>query len=97
MGAIRKQRAFNLIEWIMSRAFFKKFLAAILPRDGFTKLAPKYGLIIHVNEKGKIDRSLHDTSGSVIDKVSQVLEFGDHLYLGSFGAPFLGRLNVKDL
>ncbi|CAD5113395.1 DgyrCDS2567 [Dimorphilus gyrociliatus] len=97
LGAARKRTAFNIIEWMMTKAFVKKFLAAVLSIDTFPKLAPKYGLAIHIDEKGRIDKTLHDTTGRVIAKVSQVIEDGDNLYFGSYGSPYLGRLNVKNL
>ena len=52
------------------------------------RIFPKHGLIIEVNPQGQIVRSLHDEGGEVIESVSQVLDLGDRLLLGSYEAPY---------
>lgn len=39
---------------------------------GFTKVKPKYGLVVELDTSGKIIGSLQDPSGQVISDVSQV-------------------------
>ena len=57
------------------------------------KLAGKYGLIVELGEDGKIRRSLHDPSGSVVG--SEVEDIDGVLYLGSYYQPFLGKLDLR--
>ena len=45
--------------------------------------------MVELDPNGKIIRSLHDPTGQVINGVSEVLDFGPRLYLGSYDAPFV--------
>ena len=56
-----------------------------------------YGLIIEVNQDGTILRSFHDPTGSVIPAISEVEDHGKVLYLGSFFAPFIAKLDLTKL
>lgn len=57
---------------------------------------PKRGaMVVKVGEEGKPIISLEDPSGKVMSLVTSAMEVGDHLYLGSLNANFLGRLNAS--
>lgn len=46
---------------------------------------PHYGLVIELEKDGgHIVRSLHDPEGLVVPSTSQVTEYNNHLYLGSY-------------
>jgi hypothetical protein len=46
---------------------------------------PQHGLVIELNkDTGHIIRSLHDAEGLVVPSASQVTEYNDHLYFGSY-------------
>ncbi len=50
----------------------------------FPKNSP-HGLVIELDQTtGHIVRSLHDAEGLVVPSVSQVTEYNDHLYFGSY-------------
>lgn len=68
-----------------------------LGSDVLLKFLPKYGLIIELDSQGKIIRSLHDPRASVISSVSEVEDVNGVLYLGSFQAPFIGKLDLNKL
>ena len=57
--------------------------------------APKDAMIIEYSEKGEMLRSLHDLGGHTIQGVSEVLDTGSSLYMGSFEAPYLARLDLN--
>ena len=59
------------------------------------KWAPKDGMIIEYSETGELLRSLHDQGGHTIYGVSEVLDVGSSLYLGSYDAPYLARLDLE--
>ena len=59
------------------------------------KLIPKYGLIVHLNEKGEITKSLHDPTGAKITAVSEVEDKNGVLYMGSYNLPYLSTLNYN--
>lgn len=52
-------------------------------------------MIIELDQEGLIKRSLHDPTGEVVGSVSEVLDTGDALYLGSFHAPYLVKVDMK--
>ena len=58
-------------------------------------LVPKTGMIYRLSSDGEIQEVLWDSDGNVIEDVSSVLDMGDKLYLGSFSAPYMGRLDLK--
>lgn len=59
------------------------------------KLAPPYSLVAELHEGGVCSRSFHDPGGQVVPSVSEVLEHGGSLYLGSYRSPFLIRLDLR--
>ncbi|MCP1651101.1 SMP-30/gluconolactonase/LRE family protein [Pseudomonas nitroreducens] len=64
-----------------------------LPRAVLPKPVP-YGLVIQVNEKGEIVRSLHDTSGQHLRMVTSAKPVNGVLYLGSLENDRIGRLPI---
>jgi hypothetical protein len=49
------------------------------------KSLPHHGLVIELDQtNGHIVRSLHDAEGLIVPSVSQVTEYNDHLYFGSY-------------
>jgi sugar lactone lactonase YvrE len=64
-----------------------------LPRAVLPKPVP-YGLVIQVNEKGEIVRSLHDTSGQHLRMVTSAKPVNGMLYLGSLENDRIGRLPI---
>ena len=59
---------------------------------------PNYGLVLELDRSGRITRSFHDPTGSVVPgHISEVYDDGGRLlYLGSYQSPFLGKLKLKD-
>jgi len=55
--------------------------------------ALKYGLVLEMDQNGKIVRSLHATNGS-IRFISEATEYDNHLYLGSPWHEFLGKIKL---
>ena len=61
-------------------------LASMTPRDG---------MIIEYSEEGEKIRGLYDIgSYNLKYGVSEVLDAGTKLYLGSFDAPYLARMDI---
>ena len=59
------------------------------------ELLPEHGLVIELDQSGRILRSLHDPTGDVAPSVSEVLDYNGTLYLGSYQAPGLMKLTLK--
>lgn len=56
-------------------------------------IIPSYGMIIRVDDQGKIVESLHSPDGKFAH-FSEVLEYEGHLYIGSWRNKFLAKLKV---
>ena len=65
-------------------------MSRILPR-----VVPKNGMIMELDQEGKIVREFYDMGGDSIIGVSEVLDMGgDTLYLGSYETPYIGKLKM---
>lgn len=65
-----------------------------LPRALWPKATP-YGLVIAIDENGRIIRSLHDSSATHLRMITSVKPVGDYLYLGSLENDRIGKLKIK--
>ncbi|XP_033127979.1 adipocyte plasma membrane-associated protein-like [Anneissia japonica] len=83
-----------VFDFLFKHPWIRNIIAKVMDPRTLLQYLPKYGLIIEVDQNGEIIQSLHDPTGEVISSVSEVLDTGKELYLGSFGGPFIGRLNL---
>lgn len=67
---------------------------AKLPRALWPKPTP-YGLVLALDENGRIVQSLHDTSGTHLRMITSVKPQGDYLYFGSLDNDRIGRLKIR--
>ncbi|XP_030840953.1 adipocyte plasma membrane-associated protein [Strongylocentrotus purpuratus] len=74
--------------------WLRKIVAKLVDPTSLVSYMPQYGLIIELNQKGEIVQSLHDPSGKVVPSVSEVLDTGDALYLGSYHSPFIVKVDL---
>lgn len=84
-----------ILNFLAERPILRTHLMKIMKPHFLFQFLPKYGLVIELNKDGEIINSLHDPTGEVIDSVSEVLDTGNALYLGSFKSPFLAKLDYK--
>jgi len=68
-----------------------KNIVARLPKSLSPKPQP-YGLIIAINEEGKILQSLHDTDGGVVSQVTSVKQRGDKLLMGNLEQHYMAEI-----
>ena len=71
-----------------------KNLMARLPRVMWPRPRP-YGLVLALDENGRIIRSLHDSDGGHLQIVTSVQEHGGFIYMGSLTGDRIGRLALK--
>ncbi|CAM9159565.1 unnamed protein product [Discosporangium mesarthrocarpum] len=70
-------------------------LSKIISLQAFTKLAPRYGLVILLGLDGSIRKSYHDPTGRTHYLSSAVRHPGSgYLFLGSSRNPYLGRVRL---
>ena len=81
-----------IIDWTHQHPWMKNLIAS-LPRSLWPE-PTKYGLVISLDEQGKISSSLHDPTGNVW-MITSVQQTGDELLLGSLTNHWIGRLNVS--
>eukprot|EP00057_Strongylocentrotus_purpuratus_P014632 XP_011669106.1 PREDICTED: adipocyte plasma membrane-associated protein [Strongylocentrotus purpuratus] len=74
--------------------WLRKIVAKLVDPTSLVPYMPQHGLIIELNQKGEIVQSLHDPSGKVVPSVSEVLDTGDALYLGSYHSPFIVKVDL---
>lgn len=71
-----------------------KELVAKLP-DSLKPKPQAYGLVLALNNDGKIIASLHDPAGSHLQEITSVNPHGDYLYFGSLHNDRIGRLPLQ--
>ncbi len=81
-----------LMDRLHPRPFAKRLLSQ-LPRFLWPKPAP-YGLVLAVDEEGRIRRSLHDPGGERVLEVTSAEEAGGFLYLGNLSRDRIARLEL---
>lgn len=52
-------------------------------------------MVARMDEGGKIVEALHDQGGRTLYSISEAFELGNELIIGSFEAPFIGKLKLK--
>lgn len=72
---------------------FLKFLMSKLPRAFWPKPFP-YGLVLALDEKGNIIRSLHDPTGEHVTEITSAQEHQGYLYLGSLHSDKIGKYEL---
>jgi sugar lactone lactonase YvrE len=70
-----------------------KTLLARLPRFAWPRPKP-YGLVLEVDEEGRILRSLHDPGGRRVPQITTAREHDGFLYLGTLDGSWVGKLKL---
>jgi hypothetical protein len=86
----------SLYQWPL---FVRDFVGKFIPMKLVEKLVPKYGLIVVVNDQGKVMSSLHDPSGQATAWISQAernRKTGD-LWIGSHSEAEIVVVPAKNL
>ena len=55
---------------------------------------PRRSMVMMISEEGLVIKCLQDQTGEVVYRTSETFEFEGELYLGSFVAPFIGKLKL---
>ncbi|XP_060048518.1 adipocyte plasma membrane-associated protein isoform X2 [Erinaceus europaeus] len=95
MATIRPSPGFSLLDFLSERPFLKRMIFKLFSQETLLKLVRRHSLVLELSDSGAFRRSLHDPDGQVVAYVSEAHEHGGYLYLGSFRAPFLCRLDLQ--
>jgi len=52
-------------------------------------------MVARMDEAGNIVEALHDQGGKTLYSISEAFEYEDQLIVGSFEAPFIGKLELN--
>ena len=74
---------------------FLKAQMSKLPKAFWPKPKP-YGLVLALNENGKITQSLHEPTGNHLKEITSAREYGGYLYLGSLHNDRIGRFKLAE-
>lgn len=72
---------------------FLKAQMSKLPKALWIKPKP-YGLVLALDEQGKITQSLHDPTGKHLNEITSAREYGGYLYLGSLHNDRIGKYKL---
>ncbi|XP_056293270.1 adipocyte plasma membrane-associated protein isoform X2 [Pseudoliparis swirei] len=95
MAAVRPNPGFSMLDFLSQRPWIKKFIFKLFSQEVLMKLLPRYSLVVELDDGGVCRRSFHDPGGAVTAHVSEVHEHQGSLYLGSFSAPYVAKLDLS--
>ena len=72
---------------------FLKTQLSKLPKALWPKPKP-YGLVLALDEQGKIIQSLHEPTGKHLKEITSAREYGGYLYLGSLHNDRIGKYRL---
>ncbi|KAM7327146.1 hypothetical protein ACRRTK_013513 [Alexandromys fortis] len=96
-ATIRANPGFSMLDFLSEKPFIKRMIFKLFSQETVMKFVPRYSLVLEVSDSGAFRRSLHDPDGLVVTYVSEAHEHDGHLYLGSFGSPFICRLSLQSV
>ncbi|CAH1262052.1 APMAP [Branchiostoma lanceolatum] len=97
LAATRGTNGLNILDAVQARAWLKRLMFKVLPMNLVLLAAPRYGLIVKIDEAGAIVASYHDPGAKSIAGGSEIHEHDGHLYIGSYFARFIGKLSIEEL
>ncbi|KAK6009472.1 hypothetical protein OSTOST_25592, partial [Ostertagia ostertagi] len=95
---VRHADASSIIDAAGAYPLIRQILLDFVPPHWWIKyihmMRPPHAMVIQLNSNGEIIQSLHDVTGTHIQDVSQVSQFGDYLYFGSFHNKYIAKLHI---
>ena len=55
---------------------------------------PRHSMVMMISERGSVIKCYHDQTGKAVYRISEAFEHEGELYIGSFTAPFMGKLKL---
>uniref|UniRef100_A0A914ELP9 Strictosidine synthase conserved region domain-containing protein n=1 Tax=Acrobeloides nanus TaxID=290746 RepID=A0A914ELP9_9BILA len=92
LPSIRDPEKFDLREFLGPYPWVKRFMIQLIPISVIEKAGiSKYGLVIEVDQNGKILNSFHATNGD-INLITQASDDENYIYLGGLRSTFIARV-----
>ncbi|CAJ0608424.1 unnamed protein product [Cylicocyclus nassatus] len=99
LGGVRHEDALSMIDAGGAFSLIRQLLIDFIPDDWWVKYShmvkPKHAMVVQLNADGEIVQTLHDVNGVHIQDASQVSQYGDYLYFGSFHSKYIARLRLE--
>jgi len=96
MAGIRHRGKFSFLDFVADRPWLRRLILKVCPESWLTMIfqsvKPKHSLIVEMYKNGSIASTRHDPSGSIVADASQVIDDGQHLYIGSFHSVYIARV-----
>jgi len=85
-------------DFLASKPWLRRIMTKVFTPERLIRMIGRpYGLLLELDQSGKVIRSLHDPRGKTIPAVSEVEDVGGVLYMGSYFSPFIGKLDTKSM
>eukprot|EP01027_Heterolobosea_sp_BB2_P008831 GEZU01013102.1.p1 GENE.GEZU01013102.1~~GEZU01013102.1.p1 ORF type:complete len:541 (+),score=107.80 GEZU01013102.1:51-1673(+) len=96
--ALPKRRS-PLLDFMQAHPVIKYWITKIVPWKLLPLLAPNHGLVIALDEQGRIVKSSHDATGEHVAMITSIVfdPQGQYAYLGSVFNHFLSRVPASEL
>ncbi|CAD6200215.1 unnamed protein product [Caenorhabditis auriculariae] len=98
LAAVRQSKASSLFDVLGPLPGIRQFLIDIVParlwKPMLSMFKKPHALVVALDQKGEVVRSLHDTTGKFVEDVSQATPWQNSLYLGSFHSPYIAKINL---
>jgi sugar lactone lactonase YvrE len=83
----------SLADFAHQNPWTKSFMAR-LPRALWIR-PRRYGLVLKIDEKGKIIKSFHDPDGTHLWEITSAKEYHGYLYMGSLHTDRIGKIRLE--
>ncbi|CAJ0572360.1 unnamed protein product, partial [Mesorhabditis spiculigera] len=101
LSLLRYEGAESLLDKLAPYPWLRQLILDIVPSKLWLSLVPltrpPHSMVLKMDLKGNIVSTLQDPKGTKLGSISEVLETEKFLYFGSFDAPYIGRLDKKNL
>jgi len=94
VGLTRRAPPISMLDLLYSTTWFRKYFAKIFPTSFILLYNPPSGMVVAINQEGKIVKSLFDPSGE-IQFVSEVAEQNGYLFIGSWRNDYIALVDGR--
>jgi sugar lactone lactonase YvrE len=91
-----QQKKFNCFDFLGPRAWIRRILAQF-PLERLFPYSHEGSIVVELNAKGEVVRTLMDQEGKVVRQTSGVEDVKGVLYLGSYHEPYIAKIDARKL
>ncbi|XP_022089049.1 adipocyte plasma membrane-associated protein-like [Acanthaster planci] len=84
-----------IFDFLYARPWLRTIITKYINPETLTKWLSKYGMILELDQQGKILQSLHDPTGQMVSSATSVLDMGDALYIGSAEKDYIVKIRME--